>query len=129
MSPSDAAAPPVHRPTHGQQCFLQIPARDVSQSAAFYGDVFGWVGDEVSPSFVAPSMIGQWVDDRPASIDAGVVVWICVDDIEVTLAAATSRGGHPVDAPYEDGGGRLLATLDDLTGNRIGLVQLGAPTG
>ena len=56
---------------HGQLSYLQIPALDVGRSAEFYERVFGWRIERPYPSFEAPQLIGQWVDDRPAAPDAG----------------------------------------------------------
>jgi predicted enzyme related to lactoylglutathione lyase len=109
---------------HGQLCYLQIPALDIRQSADFYAQVFGWQTDPASSGFEAPSLIGQWVDDRTASPDAGPLAWINVDQIDSTLALAGANGGQVIDPPSLDGGVRWLATIHDPGGNTIGLVQL-----
>ena len=51
--------------THGQVCYLQLPAADGARAAAFYAAVFGWDIEEHTPDFVAPGLIGQWVPGRP----------------------------------------------------------------
>ena len=48
----------------GQVCYLQIPALDLMESAAFYEKIFGWHIERPHPSFEAPGLIGQWVNDR-----------------------------------------------------------------
>jgi uncharacterized protein len=109
--------------THGQLSYLQIPAIDVVESAAFYESVFGWHIDRPYPSFEAPGVIGQWVGDRSASPDAGLLAWINVDDMAAALDLVRSHGGEVVTPPAPDGPDRLLATIRDPGGNVIGIVQ------
>ncbi|HEX3622181.1 MAG TPA: VOC family protein [Acidimicrobiales bacterium] len=105
---------------HGQLAYLQIPATDVGRAGEFYGQVFGWSVEPPQPGFEAPGMIGQFVDDRPPAGDAGPMLWIAVDDLEVTLRLVRDNGGEVVELPTADGP-RTLATVADPTGNRIGL--------
>ncbi|MBV9450134.1 MAG: VOC family protein [Streptosporangiaceae bacterium] len=110
--------------THGQVCYLQIPARDSKRSAEFYADVFGWNIDAHHPDFTVPGspvLIGQWVEDRPPARDAGPLLWIHVDDITATLDRVAARGGEVIESPTPDGPIRMLATILDPAGNPIGL--------
>jgi hypothetical protein len=109
--------------THGQLVYLQLPATDVLAAAGFYENVFGWRVERPHPSFEAPGLIGQWVDDRPPAGDAGPLLWISVDDIERALELVTSHGGEVLETPTPDGPTRMLATVADPAGNRIGLAQ------
>jgi predicted enzyme related to lactoylglutathione lyase len=109
-------------------CYLEIPARDPRQSAAFYGKVFGWNirnGDSDRPSFDAGSVSGAFVGNRPASRAPGLLPYIWVDDIDATLAQAATQGGEVVETPHPDhpDGTCLIATFRDLAGNLIGLYQ------
>jgi predicted enzyme related to lactoylglutathione lyase len=110
---------------HGQLCYLQLPASDVWQAAEFYEAVFRWRIERPYPSFEAPGLIGQWVDDRPPAPDAGPLVWINVDHIDATLELVVQRGGSVVEPPSLDDGVRWLATIRDPAGNTIGIVQPG----
>jgi len=112
-------------PAHGQLSYLQIPALDIRRSAEFYTTIFGWRTDPANSGFEAPSLIGQWIDDRAAAPVAGPLAWINVDHIDDTLALAAANGGKVLDPPSLDGGVRWLATIADPGGNTIGLVQLG----
>ena len=47
--------------------------------------------------------------------------------IDEALAAVSDSGGSVVEAPSEDGTERLLATVRDPAGNRLGLVEHRAP--
>jgi predicted enzyme related to lactoylglutathione lyase len=109
---------------HGQVCYLQIPARDLMKSAAFYEQVFGWKIERPYPSFEAPGLIGQWVDDRSPAPDAGPLVWINVERIDDTLTAVRANGGEVVSPPSPDGQ-RWLATIRDPAGNVLGIAQHG----
>ena len=117
----DAAGP--SEPVHGQLAYLQVPAIDVTQSAAFYGRVFGWHVEPPSPSFEVPGLIGQWVGDRQAAPDAGLLAWIQVDHIDDALDLVRTNGGEVLDGPSPDGSERWLATIRDPGGNVLGIAQ------
>lgn len=110
---------------HGQLCYLQIPARDITQSAEFYMTIFGWHTDPPNSGFEAPGLIGQWIDERAAAPEAGPLAWINVDHIDAALTQVTAHGGEVVESPSLDGGMRWLATIRDPAGNTVGIVQLG----
>jgi uncharacterized protein len=110
-------------PVHGQVCYLQIPAADIGRAAAFYEAVFGWLTELPATGFTAPGLIGQWVDDRPSSPDAGPIAWVWVNGIDDSLAQARIHGGEVLSPPALDGGVRWLATVRDPAGNTVGLVQ------
>ncbi len=113
---------------HGQLCYLQIPALDVSGSAEFYRAVFGWEVEPPGSGFTAPGLIGQWVIDRPPVADAGALGWIHVEDIDRALRAAAAAGAEVVSQPEPDGPVRMLATIRDPAGNVVGIVSHGGPT-
>ena len=102
---------------HGQLAYLQIPALEVWRSAEVYEAVFGWCVERPYPSFEAPKLIGQWVDDRPP------VLWIHVDDLGRALARTIEAGGEILELPSADGPTRILATIRDPAGNAVGIVQ------
>jgi predicted enzyme related to lactoylglutathione lyase len=112
-------------PAHGQVSYLQVPAIDVMRSAAFYERIFGWHIERPYPSFEAPGLIGQWVSDRPAAPDAGLLAWIQVDRIDDTLDLVRANGGEVLKPPSPDGPVRWLATIRDPGGNVLGIVGHG----
>jgi predicted enzyme related to lactoylglutathione lyase len=114
-----------HVPMRGQISYLQIPAVDTTRSATFFGRVFGWHVDPPQAGFEAPGLIGQWVQERPAAPEAGLMAWIQVDDIPATLELVRANGGTVLSPPSPDGP-RTLATFRDPGGNAIGIVQLGS---
>jgi predicted enzyme related to lactoylglutathione lyase len=109
-------------PRHGQIDYLQLPAQDIAQSAAFYETVFGWSVDLDHGSFEAPGMIGQLTTEREPTTTSGPVVWIWADDLRRTLELIEASGGTVNGRPQLDGGERWLTEFDDPAGNRIGLV-------
>jgi predicted enzyme related to lactoylglutathione lyase len=46
-----------------------------------------------------------------------------VPDIEAKVAEVTAAGATVNEAPHDVGGGRLVATVTDLDGNVLGLIQ------
>ena len=112
---------------HGHLSYLEIPAMDPRQSAAFYERVFGWKIDQRSKDDFRFSgrdglLIGRWVTGRVASREAGVLSLIYVDDIEAAIARVSSSGGEIVKAPYAEGDVRV-ARIRDPAGNLLGLWQ------
>jgi predicted enzyme related to lactoylglutathione lyase len=124
MTTHDEASPESGL-AHGQLAYLQIPALDIRQSADFYTTIFGWRTDPANSGFEAPSLIGQWVDDRAAAPVGGPLAWINVDHIDDTLALVAANSGKVLEPPSLDDGVRWLATIADPGGNTIGVFQLG----
>ena len=117
--------PPTY--ANGKICYLELPATNPDQSAAFYSKVFGWSmrtrGDgshafddttgEVSGAFV----LGRKTWDTP-----GLLFYIMVDSVADACKAVEAHGGtivQPlgVDAP------EITARFRDPAGNIIGLYQ------
>ena len=72
---------------HGHVSYLEIPAVDTEQSAAFYEAVFGWSirrRDDGHASFDDPSgdLIGRWVTGRAVSREPGLLPFVYVDHID-----------------------------------------------
>jgi predicted enzyme related to lactoylglutathione lyase len=107
---------------HGQLEYLQLPARDIEHSAAFYGSVFGWSVDPSSGSFEAPGLIGQLTTDVSPVSTGGPVLWISADSLYRTLREVEASGGTVCGRPQLDGGERWLVEINDPAGNRIGIV-------
>src|SRR5438128_11211123 len=112
---------------NGKVCYVEIPAVDVARSAAFYADVFGWQTRQRGDGHTAfddptGEVSGAWVTGRPPSRDAGLLLYIMVDDAAAAVEAVLAHGGEivqplGVDAP------ELTARFRDPAGNVIGLYQ------
>ncbi len=112
---------------HGKVSYLEIPALDLEQSAAFYERLFGWQverrdAEHVNFSDVNDGLIGHWILGRPISSEPGIIPYIYVDGVDRVVAAATAAGGAVVKAPYAEGN-LTIATLRDPAGNVIGVWQ------
>lgn len=130
VSPTKSRLALLPRP---RLCYLEIPAADVQQSAAFYEKLFGWNirhRHSAHPSFddATRNVSGAWVTGRNISREPGLLPYIWVDNIDVTLTRAVSQGGVIVEAPHSDspGGASSIATFRDPAGNVIGLHQEGS---
>jgi predicted enzyme related to lactoylglutathione lyase len=112
---------------NGKICYLEIPAMDVSKSVAFYTEVFGWrtrLRGDGSTAFddAAGEVSGAWVTGRKPSTEAGLLIYIWVEDAEAALAKVVANGGKVVqpigvDAP------EITARFSDLAGNVLGIYQ------
>ena len=111
---------------NGKICYLEIPAVDIQQSADFYKSVFGWHIRQRSDGHMAfddgvGEVSGTWVTGRKPA-DSGMLVYIMVDDINLSINAINSHGGkitRPVgmDAP------EITASFSDPAGNIFGIFQ------
>src|SRR4051794_41968147 len=86
-----------HGVSHGQVCYLQIPAREVSASSAFYARVFGWQVEAGHDGFETPGLIGQWVQDRAPVAGDGILAWGASGGLGAAPARAGRAGGVGVD--------------------------------
>jgi predicted enzyme related to lactoylglutathione lyase len=112
---------------NGKICYLEMPARDIGQSADFYSKAFGWRirkrGDGATVfDDTTGAVSGAWVLGRPAWSEPGLLFYIMVNDIEAGIEAVVRQGAvivQPlgVDAP------ELTARFRDPGGNVIGLYQ------
>ena len=112
---------------NGKICYLEILAADVVRSSAFYQAVFGWQvrrrGDgHLAFDDAVGEVSGTWVTGRPPSTEAGLLVYIMVDDAEATLRSVLANGGDIVqpigiDAP------EITGRFRDPGGNVVGIYQ------
>jgi predicted enzyme related to lactoylglutathione lyase len=110
----------------GEIRYLQIPAADVEASAGFYETVFGWGTRQKSDgerAFDDPSghVSGTWVLGRTPASEPGVLVWVMVDSVEVTLEKITKAGGEVVSPMSPQREGEAIATFRDPAGNVLGI--------
>jgi predicted enzyme related to lactoylglutathione lyase len=116
-----------HPFAHGRLAYVQIPALDVRESAAFYKDVFGWQirgGSDEHLSFTDASgdIIGAFVTDRMISTEPGVMFYVYVHGLDTTLDRMVSAGSKVVRQPYQEGD-LWVATAIDPAGNVMGIWQ------
>jgi predicted enzyme related to lactoylglutathione lyase len=114
-------------PTNGKICYLEVPTVDVERSAAFYRDVFGWAirqrGDgRTAFNDTTGQVSGAWIVGRPPSTEAGLLVYIMVDDVATAVDEVVAHGGEIVQ-PVGADAPELTARFRDPGGNVIGLYQ------
>jgi uncharacterized protein len=112
---------------NGKICYIEMPAADVKTSSSFYKNVFGWNirqrGDGTTAfDDTVGEVSGAWVTGRKPMTDVGLLFYIMVDNIHVTIDEVVANGGkivQPVglDAP------ELTARFSDPAGNIVGLYQ------
>jgi predicted enzyme related to lactoylglutathione lyase len=113
--------------SNGKICYIEIPATDIERSADFYTKVFGWStrkrgGGHLAFDDTTGQVSGTWVTGRPASPTPGLLVYIMVDDVNVTIEAITANGGEIVQ-PVGADAPEITARFRDPGGNVLGLYQ------
>jgi predicted enzyme related to lactoylglutathione lyase len=112
---------------HGKICYIELPSRDIEESASFYSKVFGWKTRTRSDGSLAfddgvGQVSGSWGKDRMPSAEIGILTYVMIDDIEATIKVIEENGGKiiqpvGVDAP------EITARFTDPAGNIFGLYQ------
>jgi len=112
---------------HGRLAYVQIPALDVNESAAFYKEIFGWQirgGSAAHLSFTDATgdIIGAFVTGRMINSNPGVIFYVYVHGLDATLDRMIKAGSKVVQQPYLEGD-VWVASLIDPAGNVIGIWQ------
>jgi len=112
---------------NGKVCYIEMPAIDVNHSAAFYKAVFGWQIRRRGDGHLAfddsvNEVSGTWVVGRRAATEPGLLIYIMVDSVAMTIDAVVANDGKIVqpigmDAP------EITARFSDPARNVIGLYQ------
>ena len=102
------------------------PVSDVEKAKAVYTALLGIEPQTDSAYYVGYDVAGQHIGlvpgGGPQGLTSPVAYWH-VDDIEAKLAEVTAAGATIKDAANEVGGGRVVASVIDLDGNVLGLIQ------
>src|SRR5262245_55635425 len=112
---------------NGKICYVEIPAIDLVRSVNFYRTVFGWSVRQRGDGSLAfddgvAEVSGTWVLGRPPSSQPGLLLYIMVDNVAVTLDAVIANGGEVVQSIGADAP-EVTARFRDPAGNVIGLYQ------
>ena len=118
MSPTSA---------NGKICYIELPARDVRQSAAFYANVFGWKirtrGDGATAfDDTTGEVSGAFVLARRAWDTPGLLFYVMVDSVKDACEAVEQNGGTIVQ-PIGADAPEITARFRDPGGNIVGLYQ------
>src|SRR3989442_14176032 len=95
---------------NGKVCYIESPTSDIRRSSTFYSTVFGWQlrqrGDgSIAFDDTTGEGSGTWVLGRPASSKPGLLLYIMVDSVAVTVDAVVANGGEIVQAVGGEGPG------------------------
>jgi predicted enzyme related to lactoylglutathione lyase len=117
--------PPTY--ANGKICYIEIPATDIERSAEFYTKAFGWTTRKRGNGHLAfddttGQVSGVWVTGRPPSPTPGLLIYIMVDDVNVTIDAILANGGEIVQ-PVGADAPEITARFRDPGGNVLGLYQ------
>ena len=112
---------------NGKVCYIEMPALDIGRSADFYARVFGWQirrRGNGSTAFddTTGEVSGTWVVGRPPSSQPGLLFYIMVDSVAVTIDAVIAHGGEIVQ-PIGADAPEITARFRDPGGNVVGLYQ------
>ena len=102
------------------------PVKDLAQAKTLFNTLLG-----VKPYADQPYYVGYKVGDQEFGLDpnghnqglAGPLGYFEVDDIKASLQSLLDAGAQTQRDVADVGGGRLIATVKDTSGNIIGLVQ------
>jgi hypothetical protein len=112
---------------NGKICYIEMAAKDIQKSSAFYTKVFGWMtrtrGDgSVAFDDTVGQVSGTWRTDRQPTTQTGLLIYIMVADIETTMAAIKANGGKIVQ-PVGADAPEVTARFSDPAGNVLGLYE------
>lgn len=102
------------------------PVADLAAAKAVYTALLGIAPQTDSPYYVGFEAEGQHIglvpNGGPQSMRTPVAYWH-VPDIRAKLAELTAAGATVAQDAHAVGGGRLVATVTDIDGNVLGLIQ------
>jgi predicted enzyme related to lactoylglutathione lyase len=112
-------------PTQGIKTVL-VPVSDLATAKELYTALLGIPPSADASYYVGFEAEGQHVGLLPGGGPQGMsgpVTYWEVPDIEAKLAEVTAAGATVKEPARDVGGGRLVATVTDLDGNVLGLLQ------
>ncbi len=104
--------------------FVELPARNLDQTKAFYSQAFGWSLTDFGPAYSC-TMTGDvdlGLQGDGAEATASPLAVIAVDNLEEALAAVQKAGGTIVKPTFSFPGGRRFHFRDP-SGNELAVLQ------
>ncbi len=102
------------------------PVSDLAKAKTVYTALLGTAPQTDSPYYVGFEAEGQHIglvpDGGPQGMTSPVAYWH-VPDLDAKLAEVVAAGATVREAAHEVGAGRRVATVVDLDGNVLGLLQ------
>jgi len=111
----------------GKIAYLQIPSRNIEESARFYQSVFHWRIRKHDDGFFAfddsvNEVSGTWIFRDKPIMDAGILIYILVENVSSTMTAILAHGGSVIQSAGE-GARQITAKFQDPSGNTLGIFQ------
>ena len=111
----------------GRMYYVEIPAVDVTASAAFYQSVFGWSvrqrGDGATAfDDGAGHVSGTWTTGRTPAADPGFRLYVSVQDAMAAVGRIESAGGK-IETPPDMSAVDIVGYFRDPAGNLVGIHQ------
>lgn len=108
-------------------CHVEIPVTDMNRATAFYGSLFGWnirsFMPEMSVFGAGDQHIGGFMKVESVPQGAFPQLWFRVKDLDAMLAKAAELGATIFAPRSEVPSVGWSGAIEDLDGNRIGLVM------
>ncbi len=114
---------------NGKICYIEIPSKEIEQSARFYRETFGWSIRTRNDGQIAfddgvGHVSGTWVLGRAPATQDNLLVYIMVEDIRKSIETLVSNGGKLVQE-VDPKSRVVVARFLDPAGNLFGLYQEG----
>ncbi len=105
--------------------YVELPARDLPATRAFYETAFGWQFNEYGPEYAgiaAASGDGEvgGLDGTAGNDRRAPLVLLYSDDLDASLTAVQASGGAVTQEPYAFPGGRRFHFTDP-SGTELGV--------
>jgi predicted enzyme related to lactoylglutathione lyase len=108
-----------------------VPVSDLATAKELYAPLLGVPPQTDEPYYVGFDAAGQQIGLLPGGGPQGMtspLTYWHVPDIAAKLAEVTAAGATVTEPAHDVGGGRLVASVTDLDGNVLGLLQDGTPS-
>jgi len=106
---------------------ILYPVRDIAQAKALFIALLGVAPFVENPNYVAFMVGDQQIGLVPGGHSNGMtgpVPQYHVDDLRATLQSLLDAGAQLQQDVRDVGGGKLSASVNDIDGNPIGLIQM-----
>jgi uncharacterized protein len=125
----------------GTFCAVDLATTDPDGAKRFYGELFGWEAEDVSPgegmTYTILRLDGDAVGgtfEQPAqSREAGApphwISYVSVENADATAQRASELGGRVVQEPFDTLGVGRMAAIQDPTGSGVAVWQAGTYPG
>lgn len=113
----------------GEITHVELPADDPERAKRFYAAVAGWEFGEMESMpgyhlFQTEERHGGAIGRRGETTGSQLRIYITVDSLEESCAAAEASGGAVIEQPTDIGGGfGRFAVVRDTEGTEVGLWQ------